>query len=193
MIREWSRVGYAVSEFVHAYMKEYVKEGSICIDATAGNGNDTLYLTKLVGAQGHVIAFDIQERAIENTKKKLEGQGMSGRAEVILDSHIHMAAYAKENTVDCIVFNLGYLPGGDHAKATHAKSSIEAMQVALNLLKKNGLLSVTIYSGGDSGFEEKDAVLSWLKQLDQKKYLVLVTEYYNRQNHPPIPVRVIKL
>ena len=77
--------------------------------------------------------------------------------------------------------------------ATQANSSIEAMNVALKLLKKKGLLSVTIYSGGDSGFEEKDAVLSWLRQLDQRKYLVLVTEYYNRQNNPPIPVRIIKL
>ena len=161
--------------------------------ATAGNGNDTLYLAKLVGVEGQVIAFDIQEDAVANTEKRLQEQDMSERAKVVLDSHVNMASYAKENTVDCIVFNLGYLPGGDHKMATQANSSIEAMNVALKLLKKKGLLSVTIYSGGDSGFEEKDAVLSWLRQLDQRKYLVLVTEYYNRQNNPPIPVRIIKL
>lgn len=184
---------YSVSEIVHEAIKPHVTEGGLCIDATAGNGNDTLYLAKLVGVEGQVIAFDIQEDAVANTEKRLQEQDMSERAKVVLDSHVNMASYAKENTVDCIVFNLGYLPGGDHKMATRANSSIEAMNVALKLLKKKGLLSVTIYSGGDSGFEEKDAVLSWLRQLDQRKYLVLVTEYYNRQNNPPIPVRIIKL
>jgi tRNA1(Val) A37 N6-methylase TrmN6 len=184
---------YSVSEIVHEAIKPHVTEGGLCIDATAGNGNDTLYLAKLVGVEGQVIAFDIQEDAVANTEKRLQEQDMSERAKVVLDSHVNMASYAKENTVDCIVFNLGYLPGGDHKMATQANSSIEAMNVALKLLKKKGLLSVTIYSGGDSGFEEKDAVLSWLRQLDQRKYLVLVTEYYNRQNNPPIPVRIIKL
>ena len=184
---------YSVSEIVHEAIKPHVTEGGLCIDATAGNGNDTLYLAKLVGVEGQVIAFDIQEDAVANTEKRLQEQDMSERAKVVLDSHVNMASYAKENTVDCIVFNLGYLPGGDHKMATQANSSIEAMNVALKLLKKKGLLSVTIYSGGDSGFEEKDAVLSWLRQLDQRKYLVLVTEYYNRQNNPPIPVRLIKL
>ncbi len=184
---------YSVSEIVHEAIKPHVTEGGLCIDATAGNGNDTLYLAKLVGVEGQVIAFDIQEDAVANTEKRLQEQDMSERAKVVLDSHVNMASYAKENTVDCIVFNLGYLPGGDHKMATQANSSIEAINVALKLLKKKGLLSVTIYSGGDSGFEEKDAVLSWLRQLDQRKYLVLVTEYYNRQNNPPIPVRIIKL
>ena len=184
---------YSVSEIVHEAIKPHVTEGGLCIDATAGNGNDTLYLAKLVGVEGQVIAFDIQEDAVANTEKRLQEQDMSERAKVVLDSHVNMASYAKENTVDCIVFNLGYLPGGDHKMATQVNSSIEAMNVALKLLKKKGLLSVTIYSGGDSGFEEKDAVLSWLRQLDQRKYLVLVTEYYNRQNNPPIPVRIIKL
>ncbi len=184
---------YSVSEIVHEAIKPHVTEGGLCIDATAGNGNDTLYLAKLVGVEGQVIAFDIQEDAVANTEKRLQEQDMSERAKVVLDSHVNMASYAKENTVDCIVFNLGYLPGGDHKMATQANSSIEAMNVALKLLKKKGLLSVTIYSGGDSGFEEKNAVLSWLRQLDQRKYLVLVTEYYNRQNNPPIPVRIIKL
>ena len=184
---------YSVSEIVHEAIKPHVTEGGLCIDATAGNGNDTLYLAKLVGVEGQVIAFDIQEDPVANTEKRLQEQDMSERAKVVLDSHVNMASYAKENTVDCIVFNLGYLPGGDHKMATQANSSIEAMNVALKLLKKKGLLSVTIYSGGDSGFEEKDAVLSWLRQLDQRKYLVLVTEYYNRQNNPPIPVHIIKL
>ena len=104
-----------------------------------------------------------------------------------------MEAYAAEESVSCIMFNLGYLPTGDHTLATRAESSIKAMETGLRLLKKNGVLSICIYSGGDSGFEERDAVLDWLKTLDSRRYLVLLTQYYNRPNNPPLPVLVVKL
>ena len=95
--------------------------------------------------------------------------------------------------MSCITFNLGYLPGGDHNKATKGESSICAIETGLSLLKKKGLMTVCIYSGGDSGFEEKDAVLAYLKGLDSKKYLVIISEYANRPNNPPIPVLLIKM
>ena len=74
-----------------------------------------------------------------------------------------MGEYAEKESVSCITFNLGYLPGGDHEKATKGDSSIRAIETGLGLLKKKGLMTVCIYSGGDSGFEEKDAVLAYLK------------------------------
>ena len=104
-----------------------------------------------------------------------------------------MASYAKEDSVSCIMFNFGYLPGGDHSKATKAASSLAAIETGLKLLKKRGLMSLCIYSGGDTGYEEKEALLSYLKELDSKKWLVLVNSYYNRKNDPPLPVFVIRL
>ena len=104
-----------------------------------------------------------------------------------------MKTHAQENSVSCITFNLGYLPGGDHAKATKGVTSIEALTQGLSLLRKGGLISLCIYSGGDSGFEERDAVLAWLASLDPHKYLVIRSDYYNRPNNPPIPVLIIKL
>ncbi len=184
---------YQITEWCRYFIKEHVKEGDFCIDATAGNGNDTLLLCELVGESGNVIAFDIQEKAIENTKKRLEEHQVSKRAQVVLESHEHMKAYAKEASVDCITFNFGYLPGGDHDLATKKESSITAIQEGLSLLKKGGMMSLCIYSGGDSGFEERDAILAFLRQLDSKKYLVIVSEYYNRPNNPPIPVMIVKL
>lgn len=170
-----------------------MKEGDLCIDATAGNGNDTLFLCELVGECGRVLAFDIQKEAVENTKKRILEHQMEKRADVFLESHTKMQKYAKEETVDCIVFNFGYLPGGDHQLATKADTSIEAIRQGLRLLKVGGMMSLCIYSGGDSGFEERDAILSFLKCLDTKYYLVILSSYYNRPNHPPIPVMILKL
>lgn len=184
---------YQITEWCHHFIREHVKEGDFCIDATAGNGNDTQVLCELVGDAGKVLAFDVQEQAISNTKARLQKLGLSERAEVILDSHANMENYAKSDTVSCIVFNFGYLPGGDHNLATRAESSIKAIHAGLRLLKKGGIMSLCIYSGGDSGFEEKDAILEELKMLDGKQYLVIKSDYYNRPNNPPIPVLVVKL
>ena len=184
---------YQITEWCHHFIRDHVKEGDFCIDATAGNGNDTQLLCELVGNTGKVLAFDVQEQAVSNTKERLQKLGLSERAEVILDSHANMDKYAKPETVSCIVFNFGYLPGGDHNLATRAESSIEAIHAGLKLLKKGGIMSLCIYSGGDSGFEEKDAILEELKMLDGKQYLVIESIYYNRPNNPPIPILVVKL
>lgn len=184
---------YQITEWCHHFIRDHVKEGDFCIDATAGNGNDTQLLCELVGNTGKVLAFDVQEQAVSNTKERLQKLGLSERAEVILDSHANMEKYVKPETVSCIVFNFGYLPGGDHNLATRAESSIEAIHAGLKLLKKGGIMSLCIYSGGDSGFEEKDAILEELKMLDGKQYLVIESIYYNRPNNPPIPILVVKL
>ena len=176
----------------HKIIEEKVKKGDFCIDATAGRGHDTAFLAELVGEEGRVIAFDIQQDAVDSTRVLLQEKGYQDRVEVFLDSHSNMDQYAEENTVDCITFNFGYLPGGDHALATKAETSIQALSVALSLLKKGGMISLCIYSGGDSGFEERDQILAWLKELDPHKYLVIKSDYYNRPNNPPIPVLVIK-
>ena len=184
---------YQITSWVHHFIEDHVQPGAVCIDATMGNGNDTALFSRLVGEKGRVIAFDVQQMALDHTKAKLEKEQCPENYELILASHEQMGDYAEENSVSCIAFNLGYLPGGDHEKATKAESSIRAIETGLGLLKKKGLMTVCIYSGGDSGFEEKDAVLAYLRQLDGKKYLVIVSEYANRPNNPPIPVLVIKL
>lgn len=184
---------YQITEWCHHFIKSHVKSGDVCIDATAGRGNDTQLLCELVGETGKIIAFDIQEEAVESTKARLEKAGVSNWAEVLLESHANMGKYAEEESVSCIVFNFGYLPGGNHAMATSKTSSIAAIHEGLRLLKKGGMMSLCIYRGGDSGFEEYDAILTELKALDSKKYLVVVSEYYNRPNNPPVPAMILKL
>lgn len=182
-----------ITELCHFFIESRLREGGFCIDATAGNGNDTAFLCRIVGKKGHVLAFDIQEKAVDATKRKLSAEGLSDIGEIIMDSHCNMHKYAEYDSVDCIVFNFGYLPGGDHGISTRAETSIPAIVTGLKLLKRGGLMSLCIYSGGDSGFEEKDAVLAYVRQLDCRKYMVLRMDYCNRPNNPPIPVMIIKL
>lgn len=184
---------YQITEWCAHFIREQVKPGDLCIDATMGNGNDTLLLSTLCGKEGHVTAFDIQEQALIHTEKRLADAGAPDNYTLLLESHANMIRYAESGSISCIVFNLGYLPGGDHKKATKAASSIQALTQSLTLLKKGGMISLCIYSGGDSGFQEKDQVLSWLRDLDPKKYLVIRSDYYNRPNNPPIPVLIIRL
>lgn len=175
---------------VHNVIKAYISEGGYCVDATAGRGYDTAFLCELVGEAGKVVAFDIQQSAIDSTQQLLDEKGLS--AKLILDSHANMAKYVDNDSVDCIVFNLGYLPRGDHSIFTHFDSTKQAILSGLDCLKRGGIMCVSVYYGGDSGYEEKDALLPWLKTLDDSKYQVLATFFHNWKKDPPIPIFIIK-
>ncbi len=178
-------------QYVHGAIERHIGKGAVCIDATAGRGFDTAFLCSLAGDSGSVTAFDIQPEAIESTRALLKERGLNAR--VILSSHENMAQYAEPNSVDCIVFNLGYLPKGDHGIFTRFESTKKAIESGLGLLKSGGLMCVSVYYGGDSGYEERDALLPWLKELDDSKYQVLVTFFHNWKKDPPIPVLIYKL
>lgn len=175
---------------VHEVVKNKVKAGDICIDATAGRGYDTAFLASLAG-QDNVTAFDIQREAIDSTRALLESRGL--RARLILGSHADMDRYFEDGTVSCIMFNLGYLPGGDHSIYTHFESTREAIEKGLKLLKSGGLMCVSVYYGGDSGYEEKDALLPYLRSLDDSLYQVIMASFYNWKKDPPIPFFITKL
>lgn len=173
-------------------IRSQVPKGGFYIDATMGKGNDTLMLCELAGNEGRVLAFDIQDKALEATGKLLDSHGYLGRAKLIKDGHENMDLYAEPLTADVICFNFGYLPGGDHSIATSAATSLTAIQKGLDILKNGGMMSLCVYSGGDTGFEEKERIFSFLKELPSREYTVIVNEYYNRSNHPPVPVFVFK-
>lgn len=183
---------YQITSWCQELLRIQVPENGFYIDATTGNGHDTLFLCELAKERGYVLGFDIQQQALNHTREMLVRNHMEDRARLICDSHVNMGKYAEEGSADAICFNFGYLPGGDHALATKPETSLAAIGEGLKLLKKGGVMSLCIYSGGDSGFEERDAVLLFLKDLDEKKYIVIVNQYYNRKNNPPIPAFIIK-
>ncbi|MDD6269053.1 MAG: class I SAM-dependent methyltransferase [Oscillospiraceae bacterium] len=183
---------FSALDIINRVIDENVSEGDICIDATAGRGNDTLHLCKLVGESGHVTAFDIQQEAVESTKQLLEEHGLSHRADVILKSHSEMDSFFEEESVSLITFNFGWLPKGDHNIFTRKETSIEAIEKGLKLLKNGGIITLIIYYGRETGYEEHDALLKYLPSLDSKKYTVIEMPFVNRSNCPPIPIVIIK-
>ncbi len=177
---------------VHHFLSEWIEPGSFVIDATAGNGRDTVFLCEQTGRDGQVLAFDIQPQAVENTRRRLAAEGWDGVGRVVLDSHANMARYAQAGAVDYIVFNLGWLPGGDHRIFTRPDSTIAAIEAGLGLLREGGRMCVSIYYGGASGYEERDALLDYFKTIDPTRFTVLVTQFANRAGDPPIPVFITK-
>ena len=176
----------------HDFIARHVKPGDFCIDATAGRGHDAAFLCSLVGEGGRVLAFDIQQAAVESTSALLRERGYDKIGRAVLDSHANMAAYAEPGTVDCIVFNFGWLPGGDHSVNTRAESSIAALEAGLTLLRPGGVMSLCIYYGRDTGYAERDALLAWLSALDCRTISVLCCNFINRPNDPPIPIFLFK-
>lgn len=180
-----------VLEITHYFAEKAIFCGDSVIDATMGNGHDTLFLSRLVGDNGKVFAFDIQRQAVESTKKLLEKEGVQN-AQLILDGHQNMKNYVSE-PVSAVMFNLGYLPGGDHSLGTVAETTIPALESAMELIKPHGIVTVGVYYGGDSGFDEKNAVMEFFEKIDFKKFTVLTLDYKNRPNCPPISVIIEKL
>jgi len=158
--------------------------GDTAVDCTMGNGNDTAFLCSLVGEKGKVYGFDIQEEAILNTRKRLEELNVLERSVLILDGHETIDKYIKE-TVKVVIFNLGYLPKGNHKITTKKETTLEAVQKCLGLLEPNGIILLIIYPGHENGKLEKEALESFASTLNQKDYNVVKISFQNQINYPP--------
>ena len=172
------------------YINTYIKPGDTVIDATAGNGNDTVKLCRAVENPGMVYAFDIQEKALKETQKRLAEYGFTN-AKTILDTHSNLDKYVNR-PVKAVIFNLGYLPGGDHKLQTKYTTTIEAIEKSLDILSDDGFISVTIYYGKNSGTEEKEQVIKYLKELNHTLYTVVLHDIFNRPNNPPLTAIITK-
>lgn len=185
------KLGNSLSQS-HKYIEHFVEKGDIVIDATAGNGNDTLFLAQLVGESGHVYSFDVQQIALDRTAEKLGSRGLKDRVDLIKDGHESLDKHVKSK-VKAVMFNLGYLPRGDHNIGTHADTTITAIEKSLSILLVGGIISIVVYHGGDSGFDEKVQVMEYLEKLDQEMYVVMKTDFINQSNCPPILVCIEKI
>ncbi|MCU9534198.1 tRNA (mnm(5)s(2)U34)-methyltransferase [Streptococcus sp. CSL10205-OR2] len=170
----------------HDFLAEILTNQSIALDATMGNGYDTLFLAKYAKK---VYAFDIQEIALKTTKEKLTASGAQN-VHLILDSHENIDNYLSE--INLAIFNLGYLPKADKTIITKPDSTILALKKTLHLLKVGGRVSIMVYYGHDGGQLEKDALEHFLKNLSQEQYTVMRYQPVNQVNHPPFLIMIEK-
>lgn len=200
-------------ELAMTVTKEYIGKGSFVIDATCGNGCDTLELTKAVFGDGdlagdgpgsadsapsagnevyadagRILAMDIQESAVKRMRELL-GSRLSpraaGRVEIVCDSFVRMRSCADGRAPDAVVFNLGYLPGGDKDITTTAETTLTGLAEALDILNTGGIITTVLYSGHPEGAREKAAVLEWASGLDPRRFHVVYASLPNQKNDPP--------
>ena len=162
-------------ELAQQRARQHLKPGATVVDATLGNGYDTLMLAEVVGEQGRVYGFDIQQQALTATRARLREAGVLQRVELIEGSHADMAALIPEkchSRIDLVMFNLGYLPGGDRGIITESKATIGALNSALSLLSSQGAISIIAYPGHAGGDSECELVSRWCDGLDGEMYRV---------------------
>ena len=147
-----------------------LRPGQLAIDATMGNGHDTVFLAGLVGAEGRVFGFDIQQQALANTRQRLLDAGLESRASLFQGGHEHMDLLLPsgvQDQVSAIMFNLGYLPGSDKHVVTRPETTLRAVDVATRLLGPRGIMTIVAYRGHAGGREEANAVSGALDATSQ--------------------------
>lgn len=157
--------GERPTQRAHREVERVVQAGDVVIDATAGNGHDTVFLAKLVGESGKVHAYDVQEAAIVSTRERCATQGVEERVVLHHESHVALANHCDPGTVAVVMFNLGYLPGADHEVITTSGETLQALQAASMALRQGGCLCVVCYPGHAGGDEEAAQVEEWMNGL----------------------------
>jgi predicted methyltransferase len=168
----------------HRLLAERMRPGVAAIDATAGNGHDTVFLAKAVGPDGIVAAFDLQREAIEATRRRCEAEGVADRVRLIEGCHSRLREAGIE-ACRGVTFNLGYLPGGEKTRITRPETTIAALEAALEMLAPGGLITIVAYTGHPGGADECAAVEEWAARLDQEEYAVAGYRFLNQANDPP--------
>src|SRR5690625_4250391 len=181
-----------IINYSHYLIENCIEQGETVIDATCGNGHDTLFLSRLVGENGQVYAFDIQKQAIETTRHLLEQQNRTN-VTLILDNHANIDLYFQSSDeIGAAIFNLCYLPRIDKSIITVGETTIRALEEILIRLKRRGIVVLVVYHGHDGGEDEKETVLKYVVRLDQKKYNVLKYGFINQKNNPPFIIAIEK-
>jgi hypothetical protein len=168
-----------VSILAQNIIKDYCTTFECAIDATLGNGYDTDFLSNNFS---EVYSFDIQKSAIDNYSVK-----RNKKVNLIHDSHEFIDKYI-DKKIDCAMYNLGYLPGGDKTITTKVHSTLKSIECTLGLIKENGLITICIYSGHEEGTVEREAILSFISDLPKKEFGVMLHSFINRKNAPELIV-----
>jgi len=174
-------------DMAHDFLAQIITQEDIVVDATMGNGHDTLFLAKIAK---QVYSFDIQKQALEKTSQRLQEAGLTN-VELLLQGHETVDQFVREAKAG--IFNLGYLPSADKSIITQPQTTIEALEKLCHLLVKGGRIAIMIYYGHEGGDIEKDAVMDFVSQLPQQEYTATIYRTLNQINNPPFLVMIEKL
>lgn len=179
-----------VLEMGKVYAEEILEKGDIAIDATLGNGHDTLFLLE-IDKLSKIYSFDIQKEALLSSTEKIKNHPDFKNVELILDGHENVKQHVTES-VKVALFNLGYLPNGDKSITTLPETTLKSIEDILDLLLPGGRIILTVYHGHSVGKLERDALLEYVSTLGQKYYNVLRYQFINQQNHAPFLIVIEK-
>jgi hypothetical protein len=188
--------GVSLTRQAHDFIEPSIIPGALAIDATAGNGYDLEFLCRGVSPGGVVYGFDVQAVALERCRLRLAEQGLKKNARLMRAGHEEMTgkiATAHRGKINAIMFNLGYLPGGDHSITTCADSTLAALDASLKILSPTGRLSVLCYRGHPGGKEEAYRVQAWCRKLSGAQYDVRTAQSVTPGPETPLLVMVRKL
>lgn len=174
------------TEMAHEIVRARVHAGDMAIDATLGGGTDLVFLSGCVGATGKLLGFDVQAEAVERSRARL---GPRDGVELHAVGHERMAEFV-DAEVAVVMFNLGYLPGGDKSVITRTETTLAALATATEFLRPGGVVTVVCYSGHAGGDHETTAVVDWVVDLAQEEFSVLRYGFVNQRNSPPFLVAV---
>ena len=180
----------------HILVKNTISAGDGAIDATVGNGHDTLFLAQQVGPDGWVLGFDLQKTAIQATRKRLKYHGVAERVRLLEVNHANLAENIDPEhagAVAAVMFNLGYLPGGPERDiVTRADTTLVALEASLKVLRPGGCLVVVVYPGHQGGTTEARAVVRWATELSAPHAQAAQYRLLNRSARAPWLLHVIK-
>lgn len=169
---------------------DVLRAGDHVIDATVGNGHDTVFLAKLVGAGGKVIGFDVQEEALKCARKRLEDEGVLHDGVLLHPCGHERMAQVVKCRVKAVMFNLGYLPRADKAVITTVETTLPALRQACDLLEIGGIITIMCYPGHGGGDVEAQAVVKWAESLPRGEWRVVRYGMINAPNNPPFLIGV---
>lgn len=174
-------------ELIRTHFQNLQSPVRFALDATAGNGFDTLFLAELVGPDGTVLAIDLQPNAIACAQQKLTQHGFESRVRWHCGCHSEIGPILEQNNapnLDVAMFNLGYLPLGDKSIITTKETTLKALDQTWGHLVPEGLLSLLSYPGHAGGSEEHIAVCQWVATISRES---ITTRFTDEQN-PKSPV-----
>lgn len=180
--------GIPITERGHRIIQDYIKEGDTAVDCTAGRGEDTLFLAERVGKNGTVYALDIQEEAIDGLHRRFD----EAYPQVIIcrannrDFEKCLSREGRGSAPQIIMYNLGYLPGGDHSLTTRAEDTLQSVRAACDSVKRGGLISAIAYPGHPEGAVEAEQIEAFLRALPPRDYEVLTIRQTNRSAFAPV-------